>query len=199
MKKQIRLLPLLAILWAASTAHAQVVIQYAAGDGARSSKLDPFNHGVNPPTLTNYQNEAASTSLTLPESLTSIGSYAFRKCSGLGKVCWLGPRPTTYGTTPFLGTSATHYVPGTYLDEYQALAGLSGAQIKPDTQKTRLVISPDGSQYRVTYLAHSGYNHQPQVSTDLESWGSYYSLVIGNDQTNNFSINPALRIYATFV
>ena len=43
----------------------------------------------------------------------------------------------------------------------------------------------------VHYLAFSGYTHQPQVSSDLESWGSYYSLVIGNDQTNSFSINPA--------
>ena len=59
MKKQIRLLPLLAILWAASTAHAQVVIQYAADDGAPDpASWTPFNHGVNPPTLTNYQNEA---------------------------------------------------------------------------------------------------------------------------------------------
>ena len=56
MKKQIRLLPLLAILWAASTAHAQVVYQFSADDGADPSIWTPFNHGVNPPTLTNYQN-----------------------------------------------------------------------------------------------------------------------------------------------
>lgn len=41
MKKQIRLLPLLAILWAASTAHAQVVIQYAADDGAPIQQAGP--------------------------------------------------------------------------------------------------------------------------------------------------------------
>ena len=59
MKKQIRLLPLLAILWAASTAHAQVVYQFSADDGAPDPAIwTPFNHGVNPPTLTNYQNEA---------------------------------------------------------------------------------------------------------------------------------------------
>ena len=59
MKKQIRLLPLLAILWATSTAHAQVVYQFSADDGAPDSSIwTPYNHGVNPPTLTTYQNEA---------------------------------------------------------------------------------------------------------------------------------------------
>ena len=66
-----------------------------------------------------------------------------------------------------------------------------GRPIQPGKHTTLLTISPDGSQYRVTYLAHSGYTHQPQVSTDLESCGSYYSLVVGNDQTNSFIINPA--------
>ena len=44
MKKQIRLLPLLAILWTTSTAHAQVVYQFSADDGAP----DPAGQAYHP-------------------------------------------------------------------------------------------------------------------------------------------------------
>ena len=92
--------------------------------------------------------------------------------------------------SPQSGTSATHYVPSAYLSQYQALAGLSGAVAKAG-HATTLLIARDGSQLIVTYLAHSGYSHQPEVSTDVESWSHYGAAVSGNDATNSFTINPA--------
>ena len=132
------------------------------------------------------------TSLTIPDSVTSIGNYAFRSCSALQEVCWLGAPPTTYGIKPFVSTTATHYVPTTYLSEYQALEGLAGALVKVIEAETTLVITSSGSQLIVTYLTASGFTHQPEFSTDLVTWSQHGSPVIGNDQTNSFTINPAI-------
>ena len=151
-----------------------------------------------PESLTSIGNSAFawcsgfSGALTIPASVTSIDHYAFESCSGLDEICWLGAPPATYGTTPFRDTSATHYVPSAYLSQYQALAGLSGAVVKViDGESTTLLIARDGSQLIVTFLAHSGYSHQPEVSTDVESWSHYGTAVSGNDATNSFIINPA--------
>jgi hypothetical protein len=95
---------------------------------------------------------------------------------------------------PFLSTSATHYVPSTYLSEYQALAGLADALVKPPT----LVISSSGNQWIVTYLTASGFTHQPEFSTDLVTWSQHGSPVIGNDQNTSFTINPAIADFRYF-
>lgn len=51
------------------------------------------------------------TSITIPDGVTSIGSYAFSGCSGLTNVTMLSITPPTLGTTPFPSNVTTITVP----------------------------------------------------------------------------------------
>lgn len=160
-----------------------------------------------PATLTSIQNHAffgcsgLTGTLTIPAGVTFIDSLALADCSALEEVCWLGAPPTSYGITsfpgnpdgdePFQNTPATHYVPEAYLTAYQALPGLSGALAKTQENAIILTITRDGNQFTITYLTHTGYLHQPEVSSDLETWSNYGASVTGDDQTHHFMINPA--------
>ena len=63
----------------------------------------------------------------LPDTLTYLGSYAFRNCTKLTSVVCLATTPPTMGTNPFYSTSSklAIYVPDASVDTYKEASGWS--------------------------------------------------------------------------
>ena len=136
-----------------------------------------------------------SGSLTIPESVTAIGSAAFEACSGLAQVCWLGAPPTTYGTTPFDQTTATHIVPESYLSAYQALEGLANAQAKASPEVYLSFHSAEGKGiFSWPAVANQSYTIEYTISLTEPDWKTYHDGYSGDGEntiTNALSFEGA--------
>ena len=76
-----------------------------------------------PKTLTSISDQmfrqTAITNIIIPESVTSIGYYAFINCSGLTSVTVEATTPPTLGTNVFQGTTCPIYVPSQSVESYK--------------------------------------------------------------------------------
>ena len=68
------------------------------------------------------------TAITIPSGVTSIGEHAFRYCSRLASVTFLGQTPPTFGAYSFgnIASGAIVYIPSGTLSAYTAAFGSSG-------------------------------------------------------------------------
>jgi hypothetical protein len=74
-----------------------------------------------------FRNCTALTSITLPASVVSIGSYAFNGCSELTTVTILNGTPPELGTSAFSNSIRGIYVPASAVDAYKESASWSGS------------------------------------------------------------------------
>jgi hypothetical protein len=94
------------------------------------------------------------TSVEIPASVTSIGSWAFEYCSSLASITSLNPVPPTTGENTFNECSiAAVYVPSEAIEDYQSAEGWSNFYIvdvanKPDELVTNFTVN--GINYQIT-------------------------------------------------
>ena len=90
-------------------------------------------------------NCSSLTSVRIPDSVTIIGSYAFRDCSGLSEVTFLGDKPS-FGQGVFDGVSAVVLYPSFASGYSNPLAGLMAYKdgdydpVNHHHQKTQLEV-----------------------------------------------------------
>jgi hypothetical protein len=98
------------------------------------------------------------TSITIPNSVTSIGNLAFRYCSGLETVTILAESLESYGTNAFQGTAEglKIYVPAGSVDTYKAAWADYADQIEAITVATYTVSLKEGTDDAAKWQGKAG-------------------------------------------
>ncbi|MEC8190460.1 MAG: leucine-rich repeat domain-containing protein, partial [Verrucomicrobiota bacterium] len=114
-----------------------------------------------------FENRSNLTSITIPNSVTSIADRAFYYCSGLNSVVFEGDAPT-FGTEVFAGSdSVTIYYDSNYSGWSSIVAGRPAVQ----TNTLTYAINGDGTEYSVVDCLES-------ASGSLEIPSTYNGLPV---------------------
>ena len=122
------------------------------------------------------------TNVTIPDSVTRIGSVAFRGCSSLTSITFEGNAPSSLGTDVFkylpIGATITVTVGATGFGEtFGGLPVIIQGELEINT------FSKSASPFTISFESRSGVAYIIEASHDLKKWGE-----IGEVQATGSSV-----------